>query len=137
MNATFRPRQRSRASAYATGTLETTTPIVASTEYSSVFSVQRQSGAALKTSTKLCHTKGWGQRRDDSAWSLVISAVNSMKAMGARKAIAAAIRKLWFATASKRRLRRTLAGGRLRANGRLTPDALIGSPPCGGPTVAS
>src|SRR3954452_7590067 len=128
MNATFRPRQRSRASAYATGTLETTTPIVASTEYSSVFSVQRQSGAALKTSTKLCQAKGCGHRRVDSAWSLVISAVSSMKAIGAREAIAAEIMKLWFATGSRRRLRRTLAGGRLRANGTLTPEALTGSP---------
>src|SRR5581483_8003453 len=118
-NAASRPRQRMRASAYATGTLETSRPSVASVEYSSVFSAQRQSGAVVKTSTKLCQANGCGHSRDDSAWSFVISAVRVMKTNGARKTIDAEINRLWFATASRNRRRRTGAGGfrRLSATG--------------------
>src|SRR5581483_12385878 len=99
MNAAVRPRQRSRASAYATGTLERTTPRVATTEYSIVFNVHRQSGAFVKTSTKLCQANGCGQRLADSAWLFVIKAVRAMKANGARNAIAAAMSRLWLAIA--------------------------------------
>src|SRR5438132_14212422 len=98
MNAASRPRQRRRASAYATGTLEITTPSVARPEYQSVFRYQRQTGAWRKTSTKLLQRKGCGQMREDSAWSCVISAVNVMNANGARKITAAAISRLWSAT---------------------------------------
>ena len=94
MNIAFRPRQRSLASAYATGTLETSTPTVASKEYCKVLSVHRQHGALVKTSTKLCHANGWGHRRAERAWSFVMSAVSVMKTNGARNAIAAAISRL-------------------------------------------
>src|SRR3954464_4740183 len=110
MKAAFRPRHCKRASAYATGTLETTTPSVASAEYSSVLSAQRHTGAVVNTSTKLCQAKGCGQSRAESACPLVINAVRVMKTKGATNATAAAISKLWFATASRKRLRRTLAG---------------------------
>src|SRR5581483_5778762 len=80
MNARSRPRQRRRASAYATGTLESTTPSVATTEYSKVFAVHSQKWASffVNTSTKLCQANGWGQSRDESAWSFVMSAVSVM-----------------------------------------------------------
>jgi hypothetical protein len=60
-----------------------------------------------------------------------------MKANGATNAIAAAIRKLWFATASKKRFRRTLAGSRLRTSGALIPTALTGPLLRDAPTAAS
>src|SRR2546421_792947 len=98
MNANWRPRQRRRASAYATGTLERSRPSVARPEYNIVFSVQRQIGAVVKTSSKLAQRNGCGHRLDESAWLFVISAVSTMKTIGARKAIEAAIRSEWFAT---------------------------------------
>src|SRR5919206_1889303 len=72
-----------------------------------------------KTSAKFCHRNGCGQRCDESAWSFVISAVSVMKANGARKAIAEAIRSAWFATATRKRCRRTEAGGRRRVTERV------------------
>ena len=90
-----------------------------------MFSVHRQSGAFVNTSTKLCHANGCGQIRDDNACSFVISAVRAMKTNGARNAIPAAMRTLWFATAISIRLRRTRAGGRRRASGAVIPTALI------------
>src|SRR3954470_20832139 len=111
MNIACRPRHRSRASAYATGTLETTTPSVASTEYSSVFSVHFQSGAFVQTSTKLRQRNGCGQRSGDSAWPFVISDVSAMNRNGARNAIAKPIRTAWFATATRKRRRGAGAGG--------------------------
>src|ERR671934_829095 len=67
-----------------------------------------------KTSAKFCHRNGCGQRCDESAWSFVISAVRKMKPKGAMNAIAAAISSEWFATATRKRCRRTEAGGRRR-----------------------
>src|ERR687886_1675293 len=67
-----------------------------------------------KTSTKFCHRNGFGQRCDESACSFVISAVRRMNANGARKTIAVAISSEWFATATRKRCRRTAAGGRRR-----------------------
>ena len=74
--------------------LETSRPSVASTEYISVFSAQRQSGAWRKTSTKLLQWNGRGQSVEDSAWSSVISEVSPMNTNGARKQIATPIRML-------------------------------------------
>src|SRR5919197_3424483 len=79
-----------------------------------VFFVQRRIFAWWKTSTKFCHRNGCGQRCDESAWSFVISAVSKMKAKGARNAIAEAISSEWFATETRKRCRRTEAGGRRR-----------------------
>ena len=56
-----------------------------------MLSVQRRIGASWKTSVKLRHRNGWGQRCTDSACSFVISAVSTMKPNGATKMIAAAI----------------------------------------------
>src|SRR5437763_539467 len=67
-----------------------------------------------KTSGKFCHRNGCGQRCDESAWSFVIRAVSRMKANGARNAIPAAISSEWFATETRKRCRRTAAGGRRR-----------------------
>src|SRR5207244_2630833 len=75
-------------------------------------------GAWWKTSAKFCHRNGCGQRCDESAWSFVIRAVSVMKVNGARNAIAAAIRSAWFATATRKRCRRTEAGGRRRVTER-------------------
>src|SRR2546423_2893290 len=57
--------------------------------------------------------------RGESAWSFVISAVRTMKAKGATKTIAVAISREWFATATRKRWRRTAGGGlrRMRAAG--------------------
>src|SRR2546423_12362982 len=57
--------------------------------------------------------------RGESAWSFVISAVRTMKAKGAMKTIAVAISREWFATATRKRWRRTAGGGlrRMRAAG--------------------
>ena len=59
-----------------------------------MFSVQRQSGAVVKTSMKLRKRNGCGQRSDESAWFVVISDVSTMKTNGARNAIATAISTL-------------------------------------------
>ena len=48
---------------------------------------------------------------EDSAWLFVISAVSAMNTNGARKAMAATMSRLWFATASRKRRLRTAAGG--------------------------
>src|SRR5437868_15029995 len=136
-NARLRPRQRRRASAYATGTLETSTPSVASTEYFMVLNVQRQNGAFVNTSTKLCHANGCGHIRAESAWLFVINAVRVMKMNGARNAIDVAMSTLWFATVTSRRRRRIRAGGRRRTNGVATSAALISGPRLRAPTGAS
>jgi hypothetical protein len=105
-----------------------------------VFSAQRQSGAFVKTSMKLCQAKGCGQMREESAWSFVISEVIRMNANGARKAIEAAISTLWFATPSRKRRRRTFAGGRRRTKGAATAGetAAISAPsPRSAPSGAS
>jgi len=65
---------------------------VASTEYSSVFSVHRQSGALVNASVKFAQRNGCGQRAGDSAWCVDIRAVSAMKRNGARNAIASPIR---------------------------------------------
>src|SRR5205085_11880650 len=54
----------------------------------------------------------------------VISAVIRMKAKGARNAIAEAIRSAWFATATRKRCRRTEAGGRRRVTER-APSGMV------------
>jgi len=59
-----------------------------------------------------------------------------MKMNGARNATAAAISRLWLATASRNRLRRTLAGGRRRTSATGAVTALIAAPP-GRPNGAS
>ena len=59
-----------------------------------MFSVHRQSGAVVKTSMKLRNRNGCGQRSDESACSVVISDVSTMKTNGARNAIATAIKML-------------------------------------------
>src|SRR5438132_11827843 len=89
-----------------------------------VLSVQRRIGAWWKTSTKFCHRNGCGQRFDDSACWFVISAVSRMKANGARNAIAEAISSEWFATATRKRCRRTEAGGRRRVTERAPSGTL-------------
>jgi hypothetical protein len=76
-----------------------------------VFRAQRQIGAWWKTSTKFCQRNGCGQMCEDSAWLFVISAVSAMNTNGARKAMAATMSRLWFATASRKRRLRTAAGG--------------------------
>src|SRR5215475_12851316 len=136
MNATSRPRQRMRASAYATGIDESSSPVVARTEYIIVFSVQRHSGAFVNTSTKFWSRKGWGHRLDESAWLVVISDVSTMKRNGARNAIAIAIKTLCRATESRNRLRRTAGGGRRRTRVAGTAEAVNAVPP-GEPTCAS
>src|SRR5256714_9438251 len=83
-----------------------------------VLSVHRRIGAWWKTSTKFCHRNGGGQMFDDSACWFVISAVSRMKANGARNATAAAISSEWFATATRKRCRRTAGGGRRRTTER-------------------
>ena len=65
---------------------------------------------------KLRQRKGSGQRLDESACSFVISAVSAMKMNGSRKMIAAAIRRLWFATPIRKRRRRTPGGGLRRTS---------------------
>src|SRR5947207_14971242 len=77
-----------------------------------------------KTSTKFCQRNGCGQRCDESAWSFVISAVMRMKANGARNAIAEAISSEWLATATRKRCRRTEAGGRRRVTERAPSGTL-------------
>src|SRR6266511_4495999 len=52
-----------------------------------------------------------------------------MKTNGARKAIASAIRTLWFATASRKRRRRTRGGGRRRTSGAATSTEVISARP--------
>ena len=103
-----------------------------------MLNVHRHSGAFVKTSMKLCNRNGCGQRSAPSAWFVVISAVKVMKANGSRKAIASAIRMLWFATAIRNCFRRTALGGRRRTNaaGAAVPTALIAAPP-GAPICAS
>src|SRR5438034_5263427 len=102
-NTASRPRQRRRESAYATGMLEISRPSVASPEYMSVFSAQRQIGACRKTSTKLLQRNGCGQRSEESAWVLVINEVSTMKTKGARNMAATTIKRLWFATETSTR----------------------------------
>ena len=57
-----------------------------------MLNVQRASGALCQTSMKLEKRNGCGQRCDESAWFVDISAVSPMKTNGNRKAIASAIR---------------------------------------------
>ena len=128
MNTASRPRQRSFANAYATGTLETTTPIVARIEYSSVFPIHDMNGAFVKTSTKFDQWNGCGQRRAESAWSFDISAVSVMKTNGRRNMIPAAMRMLWSATVTRKRRRRTRAGGLRRTSSALARAALVIAP---------
>ena len=97
--------------------LETRTPRVAPTEYRKVFSAQRRIGAWWKTSTKLRQRNGSGHRCEDSACVFVISAVRMMKKNGARNMTATTISSEWFATASRKRLRRTAAGTLRRTSG--------------------
>ena len=101
-----------------------------------MFSVQRQSGAVVKTSMKLRNRNGCGQRSDESACSVVISDVSTMKTNGARNAIATAINTLWFAIEISSRFRRTAAGGRRRTIVAGPAAAVIAEPP-GAPTCAS
>src|SRR5580765_6845979 len=115
---------------------ESSSPIVARTEYIIVLSAQRHNGAVVKTSTKFRNRNGWGQRCDESAWFVVISEVRTMNRNGARNAIANAIRMLCRATASRNRFRRTAFGGRRRTIVAGTADAVIAAPP-GVPTCAS
>src|SRR6476620_7812729 len=108
-----------------------------------VLNVQRHSGAFVNTSTKFWKRKGCGQRCDDRACWFVIRAVSVMNTNGARNAIAAAISRLWFATASSSRLRLTRAGGRRRTKGlgsaTVTGAAVVvvNAAPPGAPTYAS
>src|ERR1700748_2868352 len=94
--------------------LEIVRPSVASTEYISVFSVHRQSGAFVNTSTKFWNRNGWGQRWGESAWLLVIRDVRRMKRNGRMKAIAKPISTAWFATVPSVWRRRPGAQGRPR-----------------------
>ena len=102
-----------------------------------MFSIQRQSGAFVHTSTKLRQRNGCGQRSGESAWLFVISAVSAMKKNGARNAIAKPIKTAWFATASRKRRRRTAAGTRRRASGAVVAVAVIGRPLRSAPTCVS
>src|SRR3954452_9692603 len=63
---------------------------------------------------KLRKRSGCGQRSDESAWFVVISAVSAMKTNGARTAIAPAISRLCCATDRRNLRRRTCGGGRRR-----------------------
>src|SRR6478609_7876507 len=125
MKAASRPRQRRHESAYATGMLETRRPKVARAEYMNVFSAQRQSGAWLKTSMKFPQWNGCGQRSEDSAWFVLMSAVNVMKTKGARKSAARTISRLWFATPIRNRRRRTANGGLRRTSGAAAGAAAV------------
>ena len=79
----------------------------------------------------------------ESACAFVMSEVSTMKANGARKITAAAIRRLLFATAIRTRRRRTVAGGLRRTSsdalsGRLALlVAISASPPGSAPSAAS
>ena len=66
-------------------------PSVPRPEYIIVFRVQRQNGALRKTSTKFDHWNGCGQRSEESAWWVLISAVSAMNTNGARNIAATTI----------------------------------------------
>ncbi len=119
--------------------LESKRPSVASPAYIIVLSVQRQIGALWKTSRKLLQRNGWGQSAADSAWLSVIRAVSVMKKKGARNAIETAIKRLWFATAIRKRRRRTDAGGFRFTNGIVSGTLVeLNSPsPDSAPSAAS
>ena len=93
-----------------------------------VLSVQRQSGACWKTSTKLLQWNGCGHSFGVSAWSLVINAVSTMKTSGARNTIAA--RSGCCARRSRPAApRRTAAGARRRTTRRSAAVAISGIAP--------
>jgi hypothetical protein len=104
-----------------------------------VFHVYCSSGIRSNTSTKLCHTNGRGQNDGVTAWSSVITAVNTTKTNGATNMVAIAISPACLATDSRNRRRRTSRAIGRRSISAATAYAAAEAtrPPCvGRPTTA-
>src|SRR6476469_9467689 len=97
--------------------LERRRPSVARLEEISEFTPQRQKGDFEKTSVKLLHRNGCGQKSADNACWFAISEVRPMNMNGARKRTAKKISTLWCAPPMRKRGRRTGAGGFRRTSG--------------------
>src|SRR3954462_11272504 len=112
--------------------LDSSRPSVASGEWIIGFSVQRQRAAWWQPAITFCHLKGCGHRCAESAWSFVIRAVSVMNTNGPRNRAAVTMSNEWFATPSRKRRRRTSAGGFLRTSGALAAVvvALTSRGPC-------
>ena len=78
---------------------------------------------AVEDVVKLLHWNGSGQSLGESACSFVISAVSATNTTGARNSAAAAISRLWSATATRKRRRRTARGGVRRTSARCSACA--------------
>jgi hypothetical protein len=119
MKNASRPRQRSRDSAYATGTEDTTVPTMASTAYSAVLRRSRPNGIAWKTRPKLPKSQGEGQSEPVPAWRWVMNAVRTLIISGSRKqsanAMASACSAIPFSSrrpvGRRRRVRSTVVTG--------------------------